>query len=202
MKEAKDTIFKRLYYGIIKENPILVMCLGLCPAIAVVVTAQNGLAMGGFTAVVLILSNFFISLLKKAIPEGERLLVYIIIVGCFTALTQIFLKAYYPEINEALGIFVSLTAVNTIIYYRAENYAMKANPFLSLFDGIGVGIGYAFMLTLFGAIREILGVGTIFGFRIIPDGFTFSIAALAPGAFFLLACLIALANRIGGGKKA
>ena len=200
MKEAKDTIFKRLYYGIIKENPVLVMCLGLCPAIAVVATAKNGLAMGVFTAVVLVLSNFFISILKKAIPETERLIVYVIIVGCFTAVSQIFLKAYYPEINEALGIFVSLTAVNSVIYYRAENYAYRSNPALSLFDGIG--IGYTLFLTLFGAIREILGVGTIFGIRIIPDGFTISIAALAPGAFFILACLIALANRIGGGKRA
>ncbi|MCQ2512847.1 MAG: electron transport complex subunit E, partial [Lachnospiraceae bacterium] len=112
------------------------------------------------------------------------------------------LKAYYPEINEALGIFVSLTAVNSVIYYRAESYAYRSNPGLSIFDGIGIGIGYTLILTIFGAIREILGVGTIFGIRIIPDGFTISIAALAPGAFFILACLIALTNRIGGGKKA
>lgn len=202
MKGEKDTIFKRIYYGIIKENPILVMCLGLCPAIAVVVTAKNGLAMGGFTSVVLILSNFFISLLKRAIPKSERIVAYIIIVGCFTSLSQIFLKAFYPDVNEALGIFVSLTAVNSIVYYRADKYAFNSNPFLSLFDGIGTGIGYTLVLTLYGAIREITGLGTIFGIRIIPDGFTVSIAALAPGAFFILACLIALANRIGGGKKA
>ena len=202
MKEEKDTIVKRLYNGIIKENPVWVLCLGLCPAIAVVVTAKNGLTMGIFTAVVLILSNFFISLLKKVIPENERLIIYIIIVGSFTAVSQIFLKTYYPEINESLGIFVSLTSVNSVIYYRAEIYAYQKNPVLSLFDGIGVGIGYTVFLTIFGAIREILGLGTIFGIRIIPDNFTISITALAPGAFFILAGLIALANRISGGKKA
>lgn len=202
MKEEKDTIFKRLYYGIVKENPILVMGLGLCPAITVVSTAKNGFAMGVFTAIVLVLSNFFISLLKRTFPETEKVLVFIVIVGCFTTLSQLFLKAYYPDINEAFGIFIALTSVNSVIYYRAENYSIKKNPGLALFDGIGIGIGYATTLTIYGAIREIIGVGTIWGIRIIPDQFTFSFAALAPGAFFILAGLIALTKKLGGGKRA
>ena len=198
----KDTVFTRLYHGILLENPTVVLCLGLCPTLAVSTTAKNGLAMGIVTAVVLILSEFVISLLKRIIPSKDRMLAYVIVAACFTTLVQIFLNAYYPEISESLGIFVSLTAVNGLIFGRADGYALNHNPGLALFDGIGFGIGFTLVITILGAVREILGIGTIFGIRIIPDGFTLSIAALAPGAFFLLACLIAAGKKLRGGRRA
>ncbi len=198
----KDTIFTRLYHGIFVENPTVVLCLGLCPTLAVTTTAKNGLAMGIVTGIVLVLSEFFISLLKRVIPKRERMLVYVLISACFTTLMQLALNAYFPDISESLGIFVALTAVNGVIFGRADAYAMKNNPGLALFDGIGFGIGYTLIITILGALREILGIGTIFGIRVIPDGYTLSIAALAPGAFFLLACLIAIANKIKGGRRA
>lgn len=198
----KDTIFTRLYNGILKENPTVILCLGLCPTLAVTTTAKNGLSMGIVTGIVLVLSEFFISLLKRIIPKKERIIVYVLISACFTTLMQLVLNAYFPNVSESLGIFVSLTAVNGVIFGRADAYAIKNNPGLSLFDGIGFGIGYTLVITVLGAIREILGIGTIFGIRVIPDGYTLSIAALAPGAFFLLACLIAIANKIKGGRRA
>ncbi|MBO4834799.1 MAG: electron transport complex subunit RsxE [Lachnospiraceae bacterium] len=201
MSEKKDTIFRRLYYGVLKENPIVVLCLGLCPTLAVTTTAKNGLAMGIFTSIVLVLSNFFIALFRKLIPQVERVLAYVVIIATFTTLSQIFLQAYYPDLSEALGIFIPLTAVNTVIYDRAEKYAISHNAGLSLFDGIGMGIGFTLIITILGAIREILGIGTVFGYRLIPAGYTLSIAALAPGGFIILACIMAVANKIRGGRK-
>ena len=198
----KDTIFTRLYHGILLENPTVVLCLGLCPTLAVTTTAKNGLAMGIITAVVLTLSEFFISILKRIIPKKDRMLVYVLISACFTTFVQLFLNAFYPDISESLGVFVALTAVNGVIFGRADAYAVKNNPGLALFDGIGFGIGYTLIITILGAVREVLGIGTIFGIRVIPDGYTIPIAALAPGAFFLLACLIAAANKIRGGRRA
>ena len=198
----KDSILKRLSSGILFENPTLVLCLGLCPTLAVSTTAKNGLAMGIVTAIVLILSEFVISLMKKIIPSKDRMIVYVLIAACFTTIMQLILNAYFPDISESLGIFVSLTAVNGLIFGRADGYAIENNPVLSIFDGIGFGIGYTIIITLLGAIREILGIGTIFGIRVIPDGYTLSIAALTPGAFFLLAILIAIANKIRGGRRA
>ncbi|MBR5932135.1 MAG: electron transport complex subunit RsxE [Lachnospiraceae bacterium] len=201
MSEKKDNIFRRLYYGVLKENPTVVLCLGLCPTLAVTTSAKNGLAMGIFTSVVLILSNLFISLLRKLIPQTERILGFVVIIGTFTTLSQLFLQAYFPDINEALGIFIPLTAVNTVIYDRAEKYAVSHNAALSIFDGIGMGIGYTLIITILGAIREILAMGTVFGYRLIPAGYSISIAALAPGGFIILACIIAIANKINGGRR-
>lgn len=198
----KDSVLKRLYHGIVLENPTLVLCLGLCPTLAVTTTAQNALAMGIITAVVLVLSELVISLLKKIIPVRERMIIYVLVAACFTTIMQLVMNAWFPEISESLGIFISLTAVNGLIFGRADGYAIENNPLLSVFDGIGFGIGYTLVITFFGAFREIIGIGTIFGIRIIPDGYTLSIAAMAPGAFFLLACLIAAANKIRGGRKA
>lgn len=200
--QKKDTIFTRLYHGILVENPTAVLCLGLCPTLAVTTTAKNGLAMGIVTGIVLVLSEFFISLLKRVIPKKDRMIIYVLISACFTTIMQLVLNAYFPDISESLGVFVSLTAVNGVIFGRADNYAMQNNPGLALFDGIGFGIGYTLIITILGAVREILGIGTIFGIRVIPDGYTLSIAALAPGAFFLLACIIAVAQKIKGGRSA
>ena len=201
MSQKKDNIFRRLYYGFLKENPILFLYLGLCPALAISTTAKFALAIGAFTTAVLILSNFLISVCKKIIPKEERILAYILIAAGLTIAGQFFLRAYYPDISEGLGIFVPLTAVNGIIYDRAEKCAYTSNPGIALFDGIGMGIGYTFIITLLGSIREIIAFGTVFGYRLIPNGYTISIAALAPGGFILLAFIMALANKIRGGHR-
>ncbi len=198
----KDTIFTRLYHGILLENPTVVLGLGLCPTLAVTTTAKNGLAMGIITAIVLALSELIISQVKRIMPKKDRVLVYVLVAALFTTLVQLALNAFFPDISESLGVFVALTAVNGLIFGRADAYAVEHNLFLSLFDGIGFGIGYTLIITILGALREILGIGTIFGIRVIPDGYTLSIAALAPGAFFLLACIIAVANKIRGGRRA
>jgi len=201
VKEKKDNIFRRLYYGLWKENPILVLCLGLCPTLAVSTTAAYALAMGAFTTAVLILTNVFVSALKKIIPKEQRLLGYLLLAASFTVAGQLFLKAYFPDFSEALGIFIPLTAVNGVIYDRAERCAYVSNPGLALFDGIGTGIGYTFIITLLGAIREIIAFGTIFGIRLIPADYTISFTALAPGACIILAFIMALANKIRGGHR-
>ena len=149
----RDTIFTRLYHGILIENPTVVLCLGLCPTLAVTTTARNGLAMGIVTGIVLVLSEFCISLLKRVIPRRERMIVYVLITACFTTLTQMALEVWYPAISESLGIFVSLTAVNGVIFGRADTYALRNNPGLSLFDGIGFGIGYTLIITVLGAVK-------------------------------------------------
>lgn len=201
MNQNKDNIFRRLYHGFLKENPTLFLYLGLCPTLAVSTTAVYALAMGAFTTAVLILSNVLISVCKRIIPEEDRLLGYILIAAGLTVAGQLFLKAYFPSISEGLGIFIPLTAVNGIIYDRAENCAYTCNPGIALFDAIGMGIGYTFVITLLGAIREILAFGTVFNYRLIPNGYTISIAALAPGGLILLAFIMALANKIRGGHR-
>lgn len=201
MKEKKDNIFRRLYHGIWKENPTFVLCLGLCPTLAVSTTAIYALFMGAFTSAVLILTNLFVSALKTIIPKEQRLLGYLLLAASFTVAGQLFLKAYYPEISEALGIFIPLTAVNGVIYDRAERCAYISNPGIALFDGIGMGIGYTFIITLLGSIREIIAFGTIFGIRLIPADYTIPFTALAPGACIVLAFIMALANKIRGGHR-
>lgn len=197
---TKDTIFTRLYHGIWLKNPTLVLCLGLCPTLAVTTSAKNGLSIGIITAIVLILSEFVISVCKRIIPKQDRMIFYVIIAAMFTTILQLVLNAYFPDIAEAMGIFVSLTAVNGIIFGRAEDYAMQHNPGLAVFDGIGFGIGFTLVSTILGALREILGLGTVFGIRLFPEGYSFPAAVLAPGAFLLLACIIAAVNKIRGGK--
>ena len=201
MNQKKDNVFLRLYNGTLKENPILFLYLGLCPALAISTTAVFALAMGAFTSAVLILSNLLVSICKKVIPEKERILGFLLIAASLTIAGQLFLKAYYPEISEGLGIFVPLTAVNGIIYDRAEKCAYTSNPGIALFDGIGMGIGYTFIITLLGSIREIIAFGTVFGYRLFSNTFTIPITALAPGGLILLAFLMALANKIRGGHR-
>lgn len=199
--QKKDTIFTRLYHGILLENPTVILCLGLCPTLAVTTTAKNGLAIGIVTTIVLILSELTVSILRKILPVKDRMIAYVLITAGFTTLVEIGLNAWFPDVAESLGVFVPLTAVNGIIFGRADGYAVRKNPGLSAFDGLGFGIGFTLIATILGALREILGIGTIFGIRILPDGYTLSVAALAPGAFFLLACIIAIANKIRGGRR-
>ncbi len=188
---------ERLYNGIIKENPTLVLMLGMCPTLAVTTSAINGLGMGLTTMVVLALSNAIISLLRGIIPDKVRIPAFIVIIASFVTVVQMALQAYLPFLYDALGIYIPLIVVNCIILGRAESYASKNPVIPSLFDGIGMGLGFSVALTIIGAVREILGAGEIFGFHFMPQSYVpFSIFVLAPGAFFVLAVLTAIQNKV------
>ncbi len=209
-------IKERLFNGIIKENPTFVMMLGMCPTLAVTTSCINGIGMGLTTLVVLAMSNTLISLLRNIIPDKVRVPAYIVIVASFVTIMQFMLEAYLPSLNDALGIYIPLIVVNCIILGRAEAYASKNEAIPSLFDGIGMGLGFTAGLGILGAFREIIGYGTIFGFDIITpinklidkistleslDIEPVRIIGLAPGAFFVLAFLVACQNRFKNKKK-
>lgn len=187
---------ERLYNGVIRENPTLVLMLGMCPTLAVTRSASGGLYMGLATTVVLILSNMMISSLRKVIPDKVRIPAYIVIVASFVTAVQLIIQAWLPAIQDLLGVYIPLIVVNCIILGRAESYASKASVGLSAFDGIGMGIGFTVALTLIGLLREFLGDGTAFGYAIgfIQD-YKISIFTATPGAFFVLALLTALQNK-------
>ncbi len=193
---------ERLYNGIIKENPTFVLVLGMCPTLAVTSSLMNGVGMGLSTLAVLTMSNLFISLLRKIIPNGVRVPAFIVVVASFVTILQFLLQAYLPSLNKSLGIYIPLIVVNCIILGRAESYASKNSIGLSVFDGIGMGLGFTFALSLLGAFREMLGAGTILGVNI-PGWDGINIFVMAPGAFFVLAALVATQNYIRArqGKK-
>ena len=194
---GKSNVTERLVNGIIKENPTFVLMLGMCPTLAVTTSAMNGLGMGLTTAVVLALSNMIISLMRNIIPNKVRIPAFIVIIASFVTVVQLLLQAYLPDLNKALGVYIPLIVVNCIILGRAESYAYFNPPIPSLFDGIGMGLGFSLALTLIGGFRELLGVGEIFGYRVMPESFTpIGIFVLAPGAFFVLATLTAIQNYI------
>ena len=195
-------ISERLYNGIIKENPTFVLTLGMCPTLAVTTSAINGLGMGLTTCAVLALSNLFISLLRKVIPDKVRIPAFIVIVASFVTMVQLLLEAYLPALNQSLGIYIPLIVVNCIILGRAESYAYHNPPIPSLFDGLGMGLGFTGALTLLGIFREFIGSGTFFGNRVFPEEYGITIVVLAPGAFFVLAALVAVQNYIKAGMEA
>lgn len=192
---------ERLYNGIIKENPTFVLILGMCPTLAVTSSLGNGAGMGLSTMAVLVLSNMVISMLRNIIPNGVRVPAFIVIVASFVTILQFLLEAYLPSLNSALGIYIPLIVVNCIILGRAESYASK-NPVLpSIFDGLGMGLGFTVALTILGAFRELLGAGQIFGMQVMPSAYEpITIFILAPGAFFVLACLVAIQNKVKSKK--
>lgn len=191
-----NTCVERLKNGIITENPTFVMMLGMCPTLAVTSSAVNGLGMGLTTTAVLVLSNAVISLLRNVIPDKVRIPGFIVIVASFVTIIQLLLQAYLPSLNSALGVYIPLIVVNCIILGRAEAYASK-NPIVpSIFDGIGMGLGFTFGLTCIGICREILGAGAIFNKQFIPDDFHITFFVLAPGAFLVLAFLTAIQNKL------
>lgn len=197
MKQLKPgSPLERLWNGLIKENPTFVLMLGMCPTLAVTTGAINGLGMGLSTTAVLVMSNVMISLLRKIIPGGVRMPAYIVIVASFVTIIEMLLHAYVTPVYDSLGIFIPLIVVNCIILGRAEAYASKNGVVSSLFDGLGMGLGFTAALTIIGLVRELLGAGTAFSVRVMPDSFTpISIFILAPGAFFVLAVLTALQNK-------
>lgn len=185
---------ERVYNGLIKENPTFVLMLGMCPTLAVTSSAINGLGMGLSTTVVLVLSNMLISAFRKVIPDGVRMPAYIVIVASLVTVVQFIMQAYTPSLSESLGVYIPLIVVNCIILGRAESYASKNPVVPSLFDGLGMGLGFTMGLTLIGLFRELLGAGQIFGFQILSlSWFTpITIFVMAPGAFLVLACLVAV----------
>ena len=190
--------FERLYNGLIKENPTLVLMLGMCPTLAVSTQAINGIGMGLSTTAVLILSNVVISLLRKAIPDQVRLPAYIVIVASLVTVTELLMHAYVPTVYEALGIYIPLIVVNCIILGRAEAYANKHSVGLSAMDGLGMGLGFTVALTLAGIVRELLGAGKIFGAQILPASIKpIGLFIQPPGAFLVIALFIAIMNAIG-----
>lgn len=187
---------ERLYNGIIKENPTFVLMLGMCPTLAVTSSAINGLGMGLSTTVVLVFSNLLISAFRKIIPDGVRMPAYIVIVASLVTVVQFLMNAYTPSLTDSLGVYIPLIVVNCIILGRAESYASK-NPIVpSIFDGLGMGLGFTFGLTCIGLLRELLGAGQIFGVQVLSlNWFTpITIFVMAPGAFLVLACLVAIMN--------
>jgi len=185
-----------LYNGIIRQNPFFVLLLGACPALAVSTSAINGLGMGVATMAVLLFSNVVISLMKKIIPDQVRIPVYIVLIAGFATVIQLILQAYIPTLHAALGIFIPLIAVNCIILGRAEMFASKHGVFDSIFDGLGMGLGFTLALFLMGTIREVLGSGSFMGLSFLNESIPpMSIFMLAPGGFFVFAILVVLMDK-------
>jgi electron transport complex protein RnfE len=182
--------------GFIKENPVFVLVLGMCPTLGVTSSAINGLGMGLATAFVLMMSNAVISIVKNLIPDKVRIPSFIVIIAAFVTVVQLIMQAYVPALYKSLGIFIPLIVVNCIVLGRAEAFASKNTILSSVIDGIGIGLGFTFALVLLGGIREILGSGMFFNFPIYPENYVTLIFVLAPGAFIVLGYLIALINRI------
>lgn len=183
--------------GILKENPVLVLLLGMCPTLATTTSAINGLSMGLATMSVLICTNFVISCIKSITPDKVRIPVFIVVIAAFVTILQMLMAAYAPDsINKALGIYIPLIVVNCLILGRAESFAAKNNPVASLADGVGMGLGFTLGLTVLGIIREILGAGSIFGLVLLPEVTNVLLFVLPPGAFISLGYLIAVVNKI------
>lgn len=195
-------IFKIIKNGIIDENPTFSQVLGMCPTLAVTTSAINGLGMGMATTVVLMMSNLFISLLRKIIPDKVRIPAYVIVIASFVTIVGMLLKAFIPALDKSLGLFIPLIVVNCIILARAESFASKNGVVDSIFDGVGMGLGFTLALTILGLIREIFGNGSIFGYAIFGASFKPAlIMILPPGGFLVLGTLLALKNKITANKN-
>ena len=188
---------ERLMNGLVKENPTFVLMLGMCPTLAVTTSAINGIGMGLSTTAVLIMSNMMISMLRKIIPDSVRMPAFIVIVASFVTIVDFLMEGFVPSLYDSLGLYIPLIVVNCITLGRAESYASKNPVIPSIFDGIGMGLGFTVGLTSIGIVRELIGSGKIFNMQILPDSYEpFTIFILAPGAFFVLACLVALQNKV------
>ncbi|WP_251968180.1 electron transport complex subunit E [Parabacteroides sp. AD58] len=187
---------KVLLNGLLKENPTFVLLLGMCPTLGTTSSAMNGLSMGLATTFVLICSNFVISAVKKLIPDLVRIPAYIVIIATFVTVVQLCMEAYTPALYSSLGLYIPLIVVNCIVLGRAESFAAKNGVIASAFDGIGIGLGFTWALTLLGACRELLGSGKLFGITLMPEEYGSLIFILAPGAFIVLGYLIAIVNKL------
>jgi electron transport complex protein RnfE len=187
---------KIILNGIVRENPTFVLLLGMCPTLATTTSAINGMAMGLCTTFVLICSNIAISVIKNIVPDNVRIPAFVVVIASFVTLLELFMKAYVQSLYETLGLFIPLIVVNCIILARAESFACKNNIFNSMLDGVGMGVGFTIALTILGALREILGSGSVFNWKFIGDNDGILVFVLAPGAFIVLGYLIALVNAI------
>lgn len=187
---------KIVWNGILPSNPVLVLLLGMCATLGTTSSAVNGLMMGISTMLVLICSNSVISMIKSLVPDKVRIPVFIVVIATFVTLLQLAISAWAPALNESLGLFIPLIVVNCILLGRAEAFASRNNVTDSALDGLGCGIGFTLALTALGAIRELLGAGSVFGLRIYPEDYAMLLFILAPGAFIALGYLIALVNRL------
>lgn len=187
---------KVLTNGLIKENPTFVLLLGMCPTLATTTSLTNGLAMGLSTTFVLICSNIAVSLIKKMTPDAVRIPVFVVVIASFVTILQMCLAAYFPTVNESLGLYIPLIVVNCIILGRAEAFACKNGCFKSMLDGIGAGLGFTVALSLLGMLRELLGSGCVMGHRLLSESVGMLFFILPPGAFVTLGFLIALVNRM------
>ncbi len=194
--------WKNFSKGIIRENPIFVLVLGMCPTLGVTSSAINGLGMGLATTFVLMMSNIAISLVKDVIPDKVRIPAFIVIIAAFVTVVQLIMQAYVPSLYKSLGLFIPLIVVNCIVLGRAEAFASKNNVVSSAIDGLGIGLGFSFALVLLGSIREILGSGKIFNLPLYSENYVTLLFVLAPGAFIVLGYLIALINRIKKNQEA
>ncbi len=191
-----SNIKKIFINGIVTENPTFVLLLGMCPTLGTTSSALNGMSMGLATTAVLVFSNLLISLLKDLIPNMVRIPAFVVVIASLVTVLQMLIKAYAPELDASLGLFIPLIVVNCIILGRAEAFAAKNGPVASLVDGLGIGIGFTLALTLLGAVRELFGTGTIFSLSLFPEEFGALIFVLAPGAFIALGYLIAIVNKL------
>lgn len=189
---------KTLVNGIIKENPTFVLVLGMCPTLGTTTSAINGMSMGLATTFVLMLSNMVISLVSGLVPSKVRIPAFVVVIAVFVTVVQLVMQAYVPALYETLGLFIPLIVVNCIVLGRAEAYASKNTPFDSFLDGLGSGLGFTLPLTVLGTIRELLGSGSFFGFKLL-EGDGILVFILAPGAFMALGYLMVLFNKL---KKA
>lgn len=187
--------------GIVNENPTFVMMLGMCPTLATTTSAVNGMSMGLATMFVLICSNLVISLIKNLTPDMIRIPVFISVIAAFVTVLQMLMQAYLPSMYETLGLYIPLIVVNCIILGRAESFASKNDAVPSIFDGVGIGVGFTIGLTILGLCRELLGTGKIFGWTIFPEDYGMLMFVLAPGAFITLGFLIAIINKISSRSK-
>jgi electron transport complex protein RnfE len=190
---------KNFTKGFIKENPVFVLLLGMCPTLGVTSSAINGLGMGLATTFVLVMANTVVSLVKSQIPDKVRIPAFIVIIATFVTIVELVMQAYLPSLFESLGLFIPLIVVNCIVLGRAEAFASKNNLLSSVIDGLGMGLGFSFALTLLGGVREILGSGRFFNMAIFPEDYVMLLFVLAPGAFIVLGYLIAVINKM---KKA
>ncbi len=190
---------KNFTKGFIKENPVFVLLLGMCPTLGVTSSAINGLGMGLATTFVLVMANIVVSLVKSQIPDKVRIPAFIVIIATFVTIVELVMQAYLPSLFESLGLFIPLIVVNCIVLGRAEAFASKNNLVSSVVDGLGMGLGFSFALTLLGAVREILGSGKLFDITLFSEDYVMLLFVLAPGAFIVLGYLIAVINKM---KKA
>lgn len=197
MPDKKNTALGVFLNGLIFENPTFVLMLGMCPTLGITTIASNGIGMGLATTFVLVCANLFISLLRNIIPDKVRIPSFIVVIASFVTMLEMIMKAYLPDLSASLGMYIPLIVVNCIIMARAESFAFKNGPVLSVVDGLGMGLGFTVAITILAAVRELLGAGTIFGLQVMPESYVpFGIMSMPAGGFITLGVLLIVVNAL------